>query len=320
VDSEIQSNTVEVGYNGTITHSQGDKDFSLKVFGNMNIAPTGKIDADGKGYLGGTNQGNGEGPGGGKGTNGNVYFVTGGGGYGGLGGEGSLGSAGKCYGNIKDPDEFGSGGGTANSHIKGGSGGGKIKLTVSGTLTNNGTISVNGANGQEGGGTSGGSGGSVKINAATFSGNGTIRASGGMGSTSSGGGSGGMIGIYTPDYLYSGILKAVGNCSSYGGARGGAGTVYIKSGSQQNGEVIIGNDDNQGNITEVSGNFDNVTITGKSVVETTGTINTGELGIKGYSIFCSSHQCETVILKVYDNGQLHVNNGYFNTQNLLEVS
>jgi hypothetical protein len=77
----------------------------------------------------------------------------GGAGYGGDGGAGYLGAGGSTYGSITYPSDLGSGGGSSSgggSGGPGGDGGGAIKLNISGTLTNNGTIASNGGDGDYG--------------------------------------------------------------------------------------------------------------------------------------------------------------------------
>ena len=69
------------------------------------------------------------------------------------------------------------------------SGGGDILLTTSGTLTDDGIISANGATGN-----GGGAGGSVQIHTGTLAGSGSIAANGGPGNTAGGGG--GRVALY----------------------------------------------------------------------------------------------------------------------------
>lgn len=79
----------------------------------------------------------------------------------------------------------------------GGYGGGAIELLVSGTLTNNGSVSANGTAGTYCGG--GVAGGSLYTGANTLMGTGTFSAAGGAYSSyfSAGGGGGGRVAIYT---------------------------------------------------------------------------------------------------------------------------
>ncbi|MFZ2970477.1 MAG: hypothetical protein WA063_04980, partial [Minisyncoccia bacterium] len=128
-----------------------------------------------------------------------------GGGYGGKGGDGTGGRAGgPTYPSLTSPNDLGSGGGRANPMAWGGSGGGLIKLNMSGTLTNNGSINANGVtggSGSQGWSSGGGAGGTVYISASTVTGIGTISSNGGNGGdgvawTDGSGGGGGRIAIY----------------------------------------------------------------------------------------------------------------------------
>jgi hypothetical protein len=107
----------------------------------------------------------------------------------------------------------------------GGAGGGAIKLTVSGTLTNNGIISANGQGpGSTNNQASGGSGGSLLIQTATLTGSGTIQANGGAGYYAGGGG-GGRIALYyaTNSGFNLDLVTANGGAA---GVYGAPGTVY----------------------------------------------------------------------------------------------
>ncbi|MCX6756239.1 MAG: hypothetical protein NTX85_02785 [Candidatus Nomurabacteria bacterium] len=119
-------------------------------------------------------------------------------GYGGLGGSSDGGGS-----QVSAPTYMGSsGGGKFNSgYSLGGAGAGALKLTITGTLTNNGSINANGGSVTGGGG--GGSGGSIWINSPTgiVTGTGSYTANGGNGgdgylitpATYPSGGSGGRI-------------------------------------------------------------------------------------------------------------------------------
>jgi len=144
-----------------------------------------------------SNGGNGKGPGGSSGGTG-TYGANGGsyatqGNLGRSNGGNSTLFLGSVYGSTSlQPLLGGSGGGATRSTDtitgdRGGSGGGAILLAVTGTLTLNGEILVNGGNGapiiESGGetnwGSGGGSGGAVRIIASTFTGSGNIDFSGG---------------------------------------------------------------------------------------------------------------------------------------------
>ena len=200
----VQGNTT-AGTGGVITAN------------NITIDPGAKISADGLGYVGTLQS---DGPGGG-GPSQNCFGAStpGGGGHAGAGGIGGLdtgcppaGTAGGTYDSATTPTMFGSAGGSWDSngytsvYNPGAPGGGAIKLVTKGTLTLNGTISANGATGNDDGcvGSGAGSGGSIWIEAGAISASsGSIQANGGNGGAShcggvpgAGGGGGGYIAIY----------------------------------------------------------------------------------------------------------------------------
>jgi hypothetical protein len=111
-------------------------------------------------------------------------------------------------------------------------GGGAIKLTVHGAITNDGTISCNGSGT---GNVSGGSGGSLWIDCDTIAGTGAISANGSTtnSSTATYGGSGGRIHLLYntkggPNPIDNGIVSASGG-GTIGDldAKGGAGTILL---------------------------------------------------------------------------------------------
>jgi RHS repeat-associated protein len=159
--------------------------------------------ADGQGYVG--LQGPGAGP------NGNAY----GGSYGGAGG-GQGGST--TYGPAGAPLDLGSGGGVYGG--TGGPGGGAIELEVSGTLTDNGTISANGAS--VAGLVGAGSGGSLDIVANTITGTGALAANGGSNTANNGdGGGGGRIAVsYITNSFAGSSATATGGTGQVAGANG----------------------------------------------------------------------------------------------------
>ena len=115
------------------------------------------INADGQGYA----------PTAGPGGSTAQYIA---GSYGGLGATpaGSTTVASPVYGSATAPVDLGSGGGPSPSGGIGGSGGGAIRLVVSGTLTNNGVISANGGGTLNKGSGGTGAGGSVYVTADTL--------------------------------------------------------------------------------------------------------------------------------------------------------
>ncbi|MEI8175109.1 MAG: hypothetical protein WCG28_04125, partial [bacterium] len=190
--------SLNVSISGTLipspssTSGTGATGVILNTSGNITINAGGSINGDGQGYAGqayysGSPQGQGSGEGGG--TRG--YFGGSAGAYGGAGGKAIQDTSRNTttYGSQDTPATPGSAAGASNNYGVGASGGGAIKLIASGTVTNNGTISVNGTASLGGGG----SGGSVWIIAGTFTGSNdaTITANGGAGGINTGGGGGG---------------------------------------------------------------------------------------------------------------------------------
>ncbi len=217
---------------------------NLIVMGNLTISGTGKIDVSGLGYDGSS----GTSPGGNSSNT--CSYGGGGGAYGGNGGSGCHASnaGGTAYGSITAPNDLGSGGGTGYGQGVGGSGGGLVKLNVSGTLTNGGTIIANGADGTCGGsfGGGGGSGGTIYISAGALAGTGVITSNGGNGTCTGSGqgntGGGGRIAIYYSGTPFAGTITAYGGASGFSsGTKGGAGTFYEKQSGQANANLTIKN-------------------------------------------------------------------------------
>jgi hypothetical protein len=193
---------------------------------------TGTVTANGQGFGGSINNATGDLPSGmGPGTGGLVASNSGGSGHGGAGGASGGASAGATYGSLTVPVTLGSPG---NAHQGGGTGGGGIKLSISGTLTVNGTLSADGTDGTGATFGSGGSGGSIYLDVDTLAGSGAIHADAGdayNGSYNSGGSGGGRIALYY-DTANSFTLTTAGNvakgATDGSGAVGADGTVYIE--------------------------------------------------------------------------------------------
>ncbi|NLB56448.1 MAG: hypothetical protein GX811_11945, partial [Lentisphaerae bacterium] len=198
---------------GTWTHQGAQQNeinrLSVSVGGNLEIGTYGKINVAGKGYA------TGKGPGGTSGVNGGSY-----------GGRGHAASK-PCYGSIMAPTNIGSGGGY-------GSGGGAIRLAITGQLIHNGLINAESM-------TIGyptGAGGSIWLTFASLHGDGTINANGLTGA------GGGRISLTAtePGYDFSeftGVISAKGGSStSYKGA---GGTIYLENESDGfgKGRVIV---------------------------------------------------------------------------------
>ena len=191
---------------------------------NVQVDAGSAITAAGQGYWGGATTGNGRGPGG---AGGSMFYEAAGGSYGGLGYSSQNLNAGPTYGDALEPMDLGSGGGGATrcaggmcySDPAGGNGGGAIRLMVTGTVTNNGTISADGIPGPGNWPPSldnyagGGSGGSIWANIGTLTGSGTFTANGGArywdGQPTDPSGGGGRIAIhYTTSDFNSNSITA----------------------------------------------------------------------------------------------------------------
>jgi len=212
----------------------------MTVGGKATIQAGGGIIADGAGYAGGS------GPGAGKYTSAGSYgYIGSGGGYGGYGGAGNplpdypSPSGGNTYGYLTTPTDPGSGGGGYSPYAMGGSGGGAIRLTVTGLLQVDGRISAQGRDGNNPS-AGGGSGGSIYLTVGSLAGSGVISANGGAGNFRGGGGGGGRIAVvFSSSASVNGFT---GQMSAYGGSgytAGGAGTIYLKPYSTTQGPTVV---------------------------------------------------------------------------------
>jgi len=185
------------------------------------VDATSRIDVTGRGFLGGRQPGN---PFGNRGMT--VGFGAGsdsgsGGGYGGLGGGDN---SNPVYGDFRDPNEPGSGGGTFGNVAA--NGGGLIRI-VAQTLQLDGVIKADGADVVTGGTTGAGSGGGIRIDVGTISGTGSISANGGVGgSFGGGGGGGGRVAIYHRDAITSFDETRITANGGAGPLQGQNGTVF----------------------------------------------------------------------------------------------
>lgn len=190
----------------------------LGVPGLVQIDSGAAIDVSGKGYPKGYTRG---------------YLSIGassanaGGSYGGRGGDGS-GLATATYGDLRNPNDCGSGAGT---NANGGAGGGVVRITAR-EIRLNGSILANG-NGGAGNGGAGGAGGGVYVDTLLLSGTGTVSASGGAGvSSGDGGGGGGRIALYASaisNFSIADLHAEVGSIGSGAGHSGQSGTIYISN-------------------------------------------------------------------------------------------
>ena len=194
------------------------------------------INADGQGYLANA------GPGGASGGS------SAGGSYGGVGGTGDGTPAAPIYGSDTMPTDLGSGGGSRCCGSVAGTGGGAVRIIVSGTLTDNGIISANGANiaGYQAGG---GAGGSVWVTTAALAGSGVFTANGGMGGEAAGGG--GRVAVYynAPTSSFTGFQTSTANggscgtqCSNGTFSAGGTGTAAFFDTSSTNTNLMVDQD------------------------------------------------------------------------------
>jgi RHS repeat-associated protein len=227
--SKIIADTVAVTSNSAVTQIPTTATSSFKIDLSarlITIDATSRIDAIGRGFLGGQQPGN---PFGGSGmTLGFVQGSTGtsGGSYGGLGGA-PIGNSNSTYGTAQDPKDPGSGGGTLLRI--GGKGGGVVKLSAQ-SLTINGSVRVDGGAGTGDSFAGGGSGGSIRMDIGTLTGSGQISARGGSGLSVSGGGGGGRVAIYYSDATNFNLAAQVSVSGGAGAsaANGQAGTIYLQ--------------------------------------------------------------------------------------------
>lgn len=190
---------------------------------NVTVAAGSAISAAGQGYLGSV------GPGAGASEpRCNAAAGGGGGGYGGAGGQGQLGAAGGIpYGSPLAPTDLGSGGGNnpgCGQTSAANTGGGAIRLNVTGALQLEGAITVNAAGElpeRLGGG-------AVYVTTATLLGAGLFSADGAdAGSTNAGGGGGGRVAVH---YASGAAFTGFGASTAHGGtgsATGKPGTVNL---------------------------------------------------------------------------------------------
>ena len=160
------------------------------------------------------------------------------------------------YGDLYEPNLFGSAGGG----VGGGAGGGRIWINVTDTFLLDGVVTASGLDGSvvsgEVGG--GGSGGSVWVHCYTLTGYGMLLARGGRGANGTstlaggGGGSGGRVALYFHDnrtfsefrFLAAGGVGGSSPCSGCGGdgGSGGPGSAFIYHMVHNHRSLIIDND------------------------------------------------------------------------------
>ena len=167
-------------------------------------------------------------------------YGSSGAGHGGTSGRGAgLLLTGQPYGDLFEPRELGSSGGSS----QGGQGGGLIELRVHYKLQVDGEIRANGGDsfGSIGGG---GSGGSLWITCHIFRGMGNLTTNGGstFSGWDGGGGAGGRIGLYfNYNQTYHGTYQCHGGSSGTDGEPGGPGTVFMYNMVEEHRTIYVNN-------------------------------------------------------------------------------
>jgi len=208
IDNNLTVNGTLVLDGGGKTTASNGFGLELYVTGNVTVAYSGMISADGKGYDAT------------KGPGGNTHAA-----YGGEGHAADSSGSKIIYGSASDPIDLGSGGNP-------GSGGGMIKIISNGTITNNGAIQANAAAGY-------GSGGSVNLSANIITGS----ASSTISAVSLYFSGGGRIAMkYSSSNTFAGTITAHGG-NYVNGGDGGAGTIFYSKNDGTDKELVIANDD-----------------------------------------------------------------------------
>lgn len=224
-DKLLASGEMVIDDYGMLTHYNATTTYETYLdltVGTLEITPTGSINVDGLGYLGGFRGDNSSEFGR---TYGNALGSTrySGGSFGGLGGSYNSGVANTTYGTASAPAALGSGGAGGGYGEAGGDGGGHVSIWA-GEAYINGLITAGGLNGN-GTYAGSGSGGTIYIMSPRVQGTGTIRANGGEYQV---GGGGGRVAV-----LYN---NSQSNLSGLGiTASGGSGSTS----SGQNGTVQL---------------------------------------------------------------------------------
>ena len=256
MDSPRTLHSLQIVSNGGLMVDPMASSLDLKVQTDALIGPGSILSGDAVSIANGT----------GAGTNSNSYAGGGAahGGFGGVGEGDATGlTSGTPSGNFDQPASSGYLGGNGYQSI-GGNGGGYIRLTVTNTLTLDGTVSASGSSGS-GAWAGGGSGGSLWITAGTLAGSGGIAASGGA-AQFGGGGGGGRVAVYYTSSSFAGTMTALGGA---GYNYGGAGTVYTKGKADLAGSVRIDNGGHRGQTAlgtrYVTGTAMSLTVAGSSL-------------------------------------------------------
>ena len=238
----VLNQTLRLRGNSRLAHPTASE-AGLSITAREVIVESGSaIDVTGRGYLGGNKAGLGE-------VAHTLGFSSGsqngaGGSHGGVGGDYAGNGASvptPVYGDPKQPNRLGAGGGAWSGN--GGDGGGFIRLVASDRLVVDGAIRANG--GLSSGSASGeGAGGSVWIDTGRLAGTGTISADGGTtnGSNHVGGG-GGRVAIHAQFVDPNADLAGLRNVTTLGGdgyyGDGAAGTVYLHLPADADGTLFL---------------------------------------------------------------------------------
>jgi hypothetical protein len=256
---------VLVGPGAIVGPPTGVAGLHLDVAGDLHVTTSGAVSADGRGYAAG-----GPNPGG-------AGHQAGGGGHAGAGGTAtSAAPGGGCHGDVIEPTTMGSGGGAdPDGGLRGGAGGGAIRLSVAGSLNIDGRISADGEP-YDDDIAGGGAGGSLWIAAPAIIGGGAITARGGNAASDCGGGGGGRIMIE----IAAGDLNDLDPIVTHGGSgqqHGGAGTVYLRTPLTPFDQLIIDNNNTVGAATE----FSNATVLPADVTVRGGAVISHPAGFVG---------------------------------------
>jgi hypothetical protein len=195
------------------------------------IDSTSRMDVSGRGYLGACSAENTDPK---PRTSGNNVGLSGsvGGSYGGPGGHWGTSVPSLTFGDATAPSEGGGGGGNGTTSCPGAgaSGGGYIRLIVSGIAKIDGVIQANGENGVGTGG--GGAGGGISMELGTLDGSGRITAAGGDGDPTGAGISGGGGRIYlkfNSSRMPKERIRVEGGLGKTPATTGGPGSVVLMS-------------------------------------------------------------------------------------------
>lgn len=183
--------------------------------------------------------------------------ASGGGGHGGVGGGAS---GGQAYGSTNAPFSLGGGG---NYYGSGFTGGGIIRLAVTGALNVQGAITSAGISVSVS--NVGGAGGSIWLTTQTLNGMGEISAKGSAGGFANyyGGGAGGRIAVQSTSNTFSGPLIAAG------AVNGGPGTIYLEDLTTGYRKLMVDNLNQTGQAAVVSNaiQLDEISLTRKGHLE-----------------------------------------------------